>query len=481
MTSSADTAASLYYQANQSMADRQFAQAEHYYLQALQQAPELAEAYANLAWLRAAQGRVEEAEQDYRQAWRLAPDNLQIILNFAVMLAALKRFDEAELAYRHVLALDASNLPGLSNLGVLLASVGREDEAETCYRQALTLAPDYRKAAYNLAYLLLRQGRYEEGWRRLEARDGMDLQLDFFCRQHALPRWQGEALAGKAIILVFEFGHGDMLQFVRYARLLKEAGAAIVSCLCHPALQSLLASMPELDAVLALNDPAIHTHVSTLDYWVPLFSLPGLFHTRLDTIPAQLPYLQTDPARQAQWASLLAQGATQPVAKLRAGLVWQGNPRFDNDRERSIHDLFVLQALDVAGVQWFSLQKRTDGTPAAATPLAMTDLSAQLTDFADTAALIMQLDLVVSIDSAVAHLAAALGKPCWLLLPAYQPDWRWLKDREDSPWYPKVMRLFRQPAIGDWGTVMQEVRQGLLGLVTLVDHTTLQNRSIDMD
>jgi len=464
MNPETDTPAeALFYQANDLMAQGQLDAAEDAFRQALQLEPDLAEVHANLAWLLAQQGRYTEAEAAYRQALLLAPDNCHIGLNFAVMLAEQKRFAEAEQYYRQILAQDADNVPALSNLGVLLASMQREDEAEACYRQALALAPDYRKAAFNLAYLLLRQGRYEEGWRMLEARDGLEILQNLL--QNHLPdppfvqRWQGQDLVGRSIRILFGSGHGDMMQFARYASLLKRRGAVRVACLCHPALKRLFSLLDGLDGAWAFDEDLA---INDFDYWVAPLSLPDLFGTRVDTIPADLPYLHTPAQARQDYADIISMAGSV----VRVGLVWQGNAQFYNDAERSIHDLQVLQPLaTIPGVHFFSLQKGSgelhagDGPsgPRAAMPLTVTDLAPRIHDFADTAAIIMQLDLVLTVDTAVTHLAGALGKPCWVMLPAYQPDWRWLTQREDSPWYPGVMRLFRQSKAGDWAGVIQQV------------------------
>lgn len=475
MNSDTDTSAeALFYQANDLMAQGQLDAAEVAFRQALQLEPDLAEVHANLAWLLAQQGRHAEAEAAYRQALQLAPDNFHIGLNFAVMLAEQKRFAEAEQCYRQILAQDADNVPALSNFGVLLASMRRDDEAEACYRQALTLAPDYRKAAYNLAYLLLLHGRYEEGWRMLEARDGLEM-LQNLLQDHlpaapSVQRWLGQDLGGKSIIILFESGHGDMIQFARYASLLKRRGAARVACLCHPALKrlfSLLDGLDGPDGAWAFDEDI---RINDFDYWVAPLSLPGLFGTRVDTIPADLPYLYTPAQARQGYADIISMAG----GAVRVGLVWQGNAQFYNDAERSIHDLQVLQPLaTIPGVHFFSLQKgpgelHAGDAPSAARaamPLTVTDLAPRIHDFADTAAIIMQLDLVLTVDTAVAHLAGALGKPCWVMLPAYQPDWRWLTQREDSPWYPGVMRLFRQSKAGDWAGVIQQVCTQLAVLV----------------
>ncbi|MBC3919095.1 tetratricopeptide repeat protein [Undibacterium sp. CY18W] len=461
-------AEALFYQANDLMAQGQADAAEAAFRQALLLEPDLAEAHANLAWLLAQQGRYVQAEPAYQQALHLAPDNLHIALNFAVMLAAQKRLAEAEQQYRQILAQDADHVPALSNLGVLLASMQRDDEAEACYRQALVLAPDYRKAAFNLAYLLLRQGRYDEGWHMLEARDGLEM-LQNLLQDHlpAVPsvqRWLGQDLGGKSIIILFESGHGDMMQFARYASLLKRRGAARVSCLCHPALKRLFTLLDGLDDVWAFDQDIA---INDWDCWVAPLSLPGLFGTRVDHIPADLPYLHAHQEDLDQHADIISMAGCD----VRVGLVWHGNLQFENDADRSIHDLQVLQPLTaIAGVHFFSLQKgagelRAGDGPTVTMPLKLSNLAPRIHDFADTAAIIMQLDLVLTVDTAVAHLAGALGKPCWVMLPAWQPDWRWLTQRDDSPWYPGVVRLFRQGTVGDWAGVIQQVCAQLALLV----------------
>jgi hypothetical protein len=257
-----------------------------------------------------------------------------------------------------------------------------------------------------------------------------------------------------------------MIQFCRYAALAKSAGARRVAVLCHPALARLFTTLDGCDLAVPF-DQALPD--KDFDYWTPPLSLPGHFATRLDTIPASLPYLRPDPERAAHWASVLGRLPGQ----LKVGLVWKGNANFENDSERSLPSLATLAPLSslpntgstdgTNRLHFISLQKGAGEDEAAAPPpgLPLTHLGDQLTDFADTAALIAGLDLVISVDTAVAHLTGALGKPCWLLLPWYLPDWRWLQDRDDTPWYPGVMRLFRQPAMGDWGSVVAQVTQAL--------------------
>ena len=433
------------------------ARAELAYRQALLLDPALAEAHANIALLLERDNRIAEAEAHYRRSLDLAPRRPQMYLNYGAMLAGEKRFAEAEKQYRAALFLDPRAASAWSNLGALLACTRREAEAIQCYRFALDIDPGHRAAQFNLAYVLLRQGHFEEGWRCLEARDGYGpVEALLSC-----PRWNGEPLQGKTVLIGVEAGHGDMIQFCRYAPALKAAGASRVSILCHPGLKSLLARLPGVDETIASDETFSR---DGWDCWTPALSLPFLFRTRLDTIPAQIPYLTADVQHVAQWSRVME----APAGECRVGLVWKGNPRFENDRDRSLPSLATLSPLQsVPRVRFFGLQKGTgeDEVGQNAVALNLVDLGPHIQDFADTAAIVMNLDLVITVDTAVAHLAGALGKPCWVLLPEYKTDWRWLTGREDSPWYPDVMRLFRQEIAGDWTPVVQNVATALAQFV----------------
>jgi len=441
----------LFFEGNRRMEAGDAEEAGRCFRQALELKPDFAEALANLGLLRERAGAAADAESCYRRALAIRPDAIQIYLNLGVLLMGRKRFSEAEAVYRQALTL-APDSPGIrSNLGLLLACVKREDEAEGCYRKALELDGSYAKARFNLGYVLLRQGRYEEGWSCLEARDDFGgLMSHFTC-----PRWRGEPLAGKSVIIGFELGHGDMIQFCRYASVLKASGASHIAVVCHPGLKVLFGSLRGVDEVLSLHD-----EVPRLgwDFWTPPMSLPHYCRTRLESIPAPIPYLSADPARIEKWSRSL------PSSAARVGLVWKGNPLFENDGDRSLASLDLLAPLGrVDGVQFISLQKGAGEDEARRPPagLPLLHLGGELRDFADTAAVIASLDLVISVDTAVAHLAGALGKPCWVLLPDYRTDWRWLTERTDSPWYPRCMRLFRQPRRGGWPTVIAAVVEAL--------------------
>ena len=449
-------AETLFHDASRLMAEGNAVEAEASFRAALEQVPDFYEAHANLGLLLNRLRRWSEAEHHYRHAIALQPEQTQTYLNLGGLLAECKRFDEAEIVYRQALGLNPDDVALWSNLGVLLACTQREQEAEECYRTALDLNESYATASFNLAYLLLRQGNLEEGWSRFESRDWYaPLENYLQC-----PRWRGESLAGKSLLIGVEAGHGDMIQFGRYAALAKESGAARVSVLCHPGLKTLFATLVGADDIIAFNEAVPATG---WDYWSPPLSLPFYFGTRLATIPASLPYVSADPERVSRWAPSLKTGDQE----LRVGLVWKGSVGFENDADRSLASLEMLSPLgDVPGVRFFSLQKGAGEDEAAHPPAALplVALGSQVQDFADTAAIINQLDLVIAVDTGVAHLTGALGKPCWVLLPWYKADWRWLKDRKDSPWYPGVMRLFRQQAMGQWVPVIEEIRQALQAL-----------------
>jgi lipoprotein NlpI len=448
-------AETLFFQGTRSMEIGDISGAETCFRKAIQVAPDFAEAYANLGLLQDKQGMLEDAEICYRRSIALNPSFSENYLNLGVLLAKLKRFNEAASAYKQAISLKPHSPAGWSNLGVLHACMKHEEEAEQCYRTAIFLDESYTTARFNLSYLLLRQGRLAEGWQCLEARHWYkDLSVHFTC-----PRWQGEPLIGKSILISHEAGLGDVIQFCRYATLLKSQGVKSITLICHPALKNLFTELEDVDIVIDFNEPI---PASDRDFWTPLLSIPFYCKTRLDSIPAKIPYLRAPLNSIEKWAPLI------PKAKLRAGLVWKGNALFENDADRSLPSLAVLAPLwSVADIKFIGLQKGAGEDDAACNyeSLPLTNLGPQLEDFADTAAVIACLDLVICVDTAVAHLAGALGKPCWVLLPDYKTDWRWLKDRTDSPWYPNSMRLFRQSSMGDWTTVVNEVVVALNQLV----------------
>ena len=425
------------------MAAGDLAGAEDCYLRALTLEPLHGPARANLGYLKERQGSLAEAEFHYLQAISLMPDHAQLYQNLGVLLLKEKRFADAEAAARTAVEVAPESPSAWSQLGVLLVCTRREPEGEACYREALALDPEHARTRFNLSYLLLRQGRLDEGWLMLDAR----WQFDHFPLSFDCPFWEGEPLDGKSLVIGLEAGHGDMIHFCRYAALLKARGAARIVLVCHPALKRLFATLPGVDQVLALGEAP-----PACDYWTRPMRLPRLFGTDMASIPATIPYLSAQPELVRHWAEVL------PRQGLRVGLAWKGNPNFENDADRSLPSLMALAQLAAVPAHFVSLQKGAGEAEAMQPPTGMSlhAIGPQLGDFADTAAVIANLDLVISVDTAVAHLAGALGKPCWLLLPDYRCDWRWMTQRGDSPWYPS-MRLFRQSQGGGWAPVIAEV------------------------
>ncbi|MBF0154317.1 MAG: tetratricopeptide repeat protein [Magnetococcales bacterium] len=439
---------------------RRFAEAETAYRQALSIRPDYAEALYNLGILLKDLQRFPEAEAAYRQALSLKPDDAETHNNLGVLLQEMRRFAEADAAYRQALGLKPDYAEAHYNLGNILQVMGRFDAAEAAYQQALHLNPDYVDAQWNLSLFYLSQGRLPEGWklhearhRRLDEKERWTTPADI-----PFPNWNGESLAGKSLLIVAEQGFGDQIQFCRYAALLKARGVTRLTLTCAAPLATLFASLAEVDHLLVEKQTGDYPHH---DFWAFYLSLPRHLATTLMTIPASIPYLSAAPERVTHWRDLL------PRQGLRVGLVWRGNPAHKHDATRSLPGLSLLAPLwSVPGISFVSLQKGHGEDEANHPPPGqpLWHPGAAITDFADTAALVTQLDLVITIDSAVAHLTGALGKPCWLLLPFLNTDWRWLRDRSDSPWYPGVMRLFRQTRPDGWPDVIHQVTQELLHL-----------------
>lgn len=450
----ADEVAACFEDGTTRLATHDFAGAEASFRRILALRPNLAEAHGNLGVVLEKMGDPGAAELAYRRALALDPERLQFHLNLAALLTGEKRFDEAATACDALIARHPEAPEAWSTLGILHTCQKQDEAGEHCFRGALERDPSYAKARFNLSYLLLRQGRFDEGWPALEARPWS---LDLEARIPA-PRWRGESLVGKSLLIGSEGGHGDMIQFCRYASLLKEHGVARLGIICHPALERLLSTHPDIDEVVVLGEAV----PLGWDLWTLPLSLPHHCGTRFEAIPAPIPYLQARPEDVEAWRGRL------PSENMRVGLAWKGNPQFENDADRSLSRLKALAPLARTGtVHFISLQKGAGESECAQPPRSMRlfNPSPWVHDFADTAALLTHLDLVITVDTAAAHLAGALGRPCWLLLPHHKTDWRWFTEREDSPWYPSL-RLFRQEVAGSWAPVIEAVAKSLRQLVS---------------
>jgi hypothetical protein len=402
-------------------------------------------------------GRLGEAAAYLRQAIRLKPAMAQAHNNLGLALAELGRFAEAEAAYEAALAIDPKMPEALTNLGSALKEQGRVDEAITTYQVALWVDPESASAQWNRALARLQSGDYERGWPEYEWR---------WRRKHAPPRrgnaqplWNGSDLAGRTILLTAEQGLGDVVQFVRYAPLVKARGGSVL-VECPPSLIPLLRSCGGIDGLVAESvQPPAH------DVQAPLMSLPAILGTTLESVPRSVPYLSADPALVEDWRSALA-----GHREFRVGIAWQGNPRHKWDRHRSFRLSDAAPLARLRGVRLYSLQRihGLDQLSKCAASLSVEtfgpDIDTTRGAFMDTAATMKNLELVVVPDSALAHVAGALGVPVWVPLGT-PSDCRWMMDREDSPWYP-TMRLFRQSERGAWGPVFARMAEELTRLAS---------------
>jgi hypothetical protein len=393
------------------------------------------------------QKELTEAVARFQGALRLRPDIAQFHSNLGMALSEQGNLAEAEACYRQALRLKPDFAGAFSDLGAVLVDQLKLTEAVACYEEALRLNPGYAEVHMNLAYALLLQGDFDRGWPEFEWR--------WKCRDSPPPSfreplWNGSRRPGQRILLFAEQGLGDTLHFIRYAPLVQETGASLIVQCPRPLLR-LLATCAGIDRlVFEGTDPPAH------DIQASLVSLPRIFQTRLETIPAQIPYLSADPELCARWRERLS-----GVREFRVGIAWQGNPIHIHDRHRSVPLLAFAPLAGVPGVRLVSLQKSPgrEQLSGQGERLGVLDLADHLGDFADTAALMSNLDLVITVDSAVAHAAGALGIPVWVALSRV-PDWRWLIEREDSPWYPN-MRLFRQTTRGHWAGVFERLTEAL--------------------
>jgi len=402
------------------------------------------QALYNMAVTLAEMGRPYEAEAAYRQALDLAPDDLDIRNNLGGMLHRTERLDEAISCYAQVLEKAPDHASALYNLGRCHHERDALDQAVDLYRRSLTVRPGNAETHANLSMVLLAQGNFPDGWAEYEWRwqtpSGAKQKRDFL-----QPLWRGQAAARQSILIHAEQGFGDTLQFCRLTRQVAELGLTVILAV-QPALKRLLQGLEGCAQVLSLDEP-----LPSCDWHCPLLSLPLALGLTLERLPPFSPYLRAEPA-----------GRLGPLKPLRVGLVWSGGERLDDplakaaNRRRSMPPAYLEPLFAVRGCRFVSLQK--DG-PRAPAQFSLVDPMAEMRDFADTAALIQELDLVIAVDTAVAHLAAGLGKPVWLL-DRHDACWRWLRGRDDSPWYPSI-RIFRQRKAGDWAEVMERVTAAL--------------------
>lgn len=441
--------------------------------------PEFDAAYNDLGFTHLQLRNFPQSESAFRKALEINSNAPATHYNLGNLLRQQFRLEEAAASYRTALKFTAHILRGevqpgspatvrmqaMNNLALTLNELGQVDKAIECYREAIVLYPENADLHYSLATALLLSGNFEEGWKEHEWRWQMPT-FSTKLRDFGCPLWKGEPLDGRKILLHAEQGYGDTLQFVRYLPMVMERGGEVI--LEVPAcLTKFLQQIPGIAQMIVQGEP-----LPEASWHCPLMSLPLVFGTTLETIPSAPAYLSVSQevvsAAKAQW----------PGEGLRVGLAWSGNPKHFLDTHRSAHLSQLMSLSSVAGVSFYSLQ--TGETVKQITEVApafqIRDVCSQFTDFADTAAFISGLDLVITVDTSIAHLAGALGIPVWILLAHNRIDWRWLRDRSDSPWYPSA-RIFRQPKPGDWAGLADHLRQELHRLVK--NHAAIHDSSTE--
>jgi hypothetical protein len=417
--------------------------------EALRLRPDYVEAYENLSGALKELKQYDEAAEALRRCLQLRPDSAEIHNGLAGVLLMQGRFNEALVEVHQALLLDFNLAGAHANLGTTFFLMGRLAEAEATYNETLQRHPDNAEVHWNRSLLWLMQGDFTRGWPEYEwrwrRRDAV--QRNFY----AVP-WDGSPLAGRTILLYAEQGMGDTLQFIRYASLVKRRGGTVI-VESQPPLVKFLSACPGIDRVVAYGD-----ELPPFDVHAALMSLPAIFGTRLESIPNEVPYLLVDTELRQKWRDELA---SQPGFKV--GITWQGRQETNWVAYRSIPLQKFAPLAQIPGVKLFSLQKGAGVEQLLTRTFEVTDFGNRLDEqtgpFLDSAALMRNLDLVVTADTATAHLAGALGVPVWVALPVV-PDWRWMLDRTDSPWYP-TMRLFRQTRLGDWESVFAQMADEL--------------------
>lgn len=422
---------------------------------ALRLDPSYAEAHSNLAAAYADLDQLEEAAAAARTACQLKPNMGHAHYALGATIRRQGKLLEAEACLRRALQLQPGHADAYSQLGNVLAQQGKLDEALQCYNRTLELKPNYAETHSNRAIVWLMQGDLERGWTEFEWRWK---RKDAATPRFHQPRWDGSSLDGRTILLFVEQGLGDTIHFIRYAPLVKQRGGTVIAE-CQPALLSLLRGFPGVDLLLPQG-----ADLPSFDVQAPFMSLPGIFQTRLDNIPADIPYLFADPRLTEYW-----HGELEQTPGFKIGIAWQGDAQHKWDRFRSLPLSEFAPLAQLEGVRLFSLQKGfgTEQVSAFTERYPLVDLNERLDvasgAFMDTAAVMRNLDLVITSDTATAHLAGALGVPVLVVL-SFAPDWRWLMDREDSPWYP-TMRLFRQSQLGRWDDVFARVVDEVRSLI----------------
>ncbi len=414
--------------------------------------PDYFGAYYNLGLVYSQQGQLDTARKYYQQTILLNPDFYSAYNNLGNVYLQQDQLETSAKCYQQALFLKPDHYEACNNLGNVFFHLGKLKEAEDCYEKVLSLNPDqdfcYRVYMHQ-GLLFLLSGRFKEGWEKYEFRYHLP---EFKYLQKIHLKWDGSVMPGKTILVRYEQGFGDTIQFIRYLPLVKKRCGKLIF-VCQRQLKSLFKAFPGIDQMLTKypeKEEELEYHSA-----ISMMSLPGIFKTDHDNIPADIPYIFPDKNISSEFQKKISSD------KLNIGLVWSGNPKYKQDCKRSVPLSEFAPLAKISGINFHSLQVGNQAKEIRYSPDGMIiyDWHERLHDFADTAGLIANLDLVITVDTSVAHLAGAMGKPVWTLLP-FVPDWRWLMNQEDTPWYP-TMRLFRQPHHGKWKPVIEKVAEEL--------------------
>jgi tetratricopeptide (TPR) repeat protein len=418
------------------------------YKEAVRLRPDWFDAWNNLGGVYRNLQQIDLALDAFQKTLALSPDHLGAICNIASIRSLQGDLTEGLRGYRRALEIDPNFSLTLTSMASALFGIGKYAEGVEALTRAIAREPDNAVAHWSLATALLAMGQWQQGWEEFEWR--LKVFKSDLNRGFPQPQWDGSDISGKTLLLHAEGGHGDAIQFVRFVPMAAQSGAKII-LECHPALLELFRQIPGVTQLIPRGEDVPH-----FDFHCPLLSLPRIFHTTVATIPSQSPYFKAPPDRVEKFRSKLPAGP-----QLKVGLVWAGRPLFADLRTRTI-DIFAPLA-NISNVRFFSFQRGAEAKQKPPEGMDLIDLTDNIEDFADAAGLLAHLDLFIGVDTAAVHLAGAMGKPVWTLNPL-KTDFRWLLDREDTPWYPS-MRLFRQPRVGDWQTPISRIVAELRKLV----------------
>jgi tetratricopeptide (TPR) repeat protein len=432
-----------YYNLGNALRDKkQFDDALACYQKVLQLNPSHADAYVNLGIINRIKGIFSEEIICYQKAIEINPNSIEAYYNLGNALLDNEQFNDAAACYQNVIQINPNIIQAYMYLGLIFRITAHLNEALTCYQKVIQLNPDYAEAHWQMANILLLMEDFKNGWKEYE---WLWKTEDFKNRKRSFsqPPWQGQDIKGLTILLYAEYGFGDTIQFIRYAPLVAKLGATII-VECQKELASLLKSAEGIQNVISHGEP-----LPDFDIHCSLMRLPIIFDTSLKNIPANIPYITANPILVEKWRNRIQ----HDDSRLKIGLVWAG---ISMPRKYCSLEAFAPFG-QLKDVTFYSLQKGKNKDQIKNPPKGMKliDYTDEFCDFSDTAAFIENLDLVISIDTSVAHLAGAMGKPVWTLIH-FVPDWRWFLNREDSPWYP-TMRLFRQSALEDWESVISNI------------------------